>query len=317
MKVVDHISEAKKPLFSFEVLPPLKGKNIQSIFDSCDPLMEFDPKFINVTYHREEFVYKTRPNNLLEKFAIRKRPGTVGISVALQMKYNVDVVPHLICGGFSKGETEDALIELQFLGIDNVLALRGDPIKSQSTFTPTEGGHKYASELIDQIANMNKGGFLHDEKYVNTPTDFCIGAAGYPEKHFEALSPGSDLRYLKAKVDAGADYIVTQLFYDNKKYFDFVDECRKAGITVPIIPGIKPISKLRHIQFIPKTFYVDFPDTFAKQLLRCKTDEEVEEVGTAWCIEQSKELMEKGAPVLHYYTMGKSEEVRKIAKAVF
>lgn len=318
LKVTEHIREAKgKTIFSFEVLPPLKGNKIDSIFRSIDPLLEFDPKFINVTYHREEFVYKQKPNNLLEKVAMRKRPGTVGISVAIQMKYKIDAVPHIICGGFTKEETEDALIELQFLGIDNVLALRGDPIKTEKTFKPTPGGHAYAVELIDQIKSMNEGNFLHDEKYINAATDFCIGAAGYPEKHFESINFKTDLNYLKAKVEAGAEYIVTQLFYDNQKYFDFVDICRKEGINVPIIPGMKPLSRLRHLQFIPKTFYIDFPNELGDRLMKCKTDQEVEEVGIDWSIQQSKELSKAGVPCIHYYTMGNSSEVKKIAKAVF
>ena len=317
MKVIDHLKEAKRTLFSFELLPPLKGSSIQSIFDGITPLMEFDPKFINVTYHREEYLYKTLPGGYLQKYAIRKRPGTVSICAAIQSKFRIDTVPHLICGGFSKEETENALIDLQFLGIDNILALRGDPVKTESTFIPTEGGHRYAVELIQQIKNMNSGKFLYDEKYVNSPTDFCIGAAGYPEKHFEALNLKTDLTYLKQKVDAGAEYIVTQLFYDNQKYFSFVDACREAGINVPIIPGIKPISSLRHIQFIPKTFAVDFPEALADQLVSCKTDAEVKAVGIEWGIQQTKELIGAGVPSLHFYTMGKAEEVKAIAKAVF
>ena len=318
MKVTEHIANAGgKTLFSFEVLPPLKGKNIESIFDSIDPLLEFDPKFINVTYHREEFVYKQKANNLLEKVAIRKRPGTVGISVAIQMKYKIDAVPHLICGGFSKSDTEDALIELQFLGIDNVLALRGDPIKTEKIFRPTPDGHRFAVELIDQIRNMNQGDFLHDEKYANSPTDFCIGCAGYPEKHYEAINMKSDLNFLKAKVDAGAEYIVTQLFYDNEKFFAFEKACREVGINVPIIPGLKPITKLRHIRFLPKTFFVDFPETLGDQLMQCRSDEEVEEVGIDWGIQQSKGLIEHGVPGIHYYTMGRSSDVAAIARAAF
>jgi len=317
LKVIDHLKEAKRTLFSFELLPPLKGSSIQSIFDGITPLMEFDPKFINVTYHREEYLYKTLPGGYLQKYAIRKRPGTVSICAAIQSKFRIDTVPHLICGGFSKEETENALIDLQFLGIDNILALRGDPVKTESTFIPTEGGHRYAVELIQQIKNMNSGKFLYDEKYVNSPTDFCIGAAGYPEKHFEALNLKTDLTYLKQKVDAGAEYIVTQLFYDNQKYFGFVDACREAGINVPIIPGIKPISSLRHIQFIPKTFAVDFPEALADQLVSCKTDAEVKAVGIEWGIQQTKELIGAGVPSLHFYTMGKAEEVKAIAKAVF
>ncbi|MFM8242509.1 MAG: methylenetetrahydrofolate reductase, partial [Crocinitomicaceae bacterium] len=217
MKVIDHLTNAKDTLFSFEILPPLKGKSIQSIFDGIDPLMEFKPKFINVTYHREEYIYKERDNGLLEKIAIRKRPGTVGICAAIMNKYDVDAVPHLICGGFSKEETENALIDLQFLGIDNVLALRGDSIKTESAFRPNKDGHAYAVDLINQISDMNSGNYIVDDVQLE-PTNFCIGAAGYPEKHFESMNMSTDLHYLKMKVDAGAEYIVTQMFYDNQKY---------------------------------------------------------------------------------------------------
>lgn len=295
----------------------MKGDKIDNIFSAIDPLLEFDPKFINVTYHREEYVYKQKANNLLEKFAIRKRPGTVGISVAIFMKYKIDVVPHLICGGFSKDETEDALIELKFLGIDNILALRGDPIKTERTFVPTKDGHRYAVDLIQQIVDMNHGQFLHDEVYENAPTDFCVGCAGYPEKHVESLSLGTDLKHLKQKVDAGAEYVVTQLFYDNKKYFDFVDRCRAEGINVPIIPGLKPLGRKRHLSFIPKTFNVDFPDELADLLVKAKTDEDIAAIGNDWCIQQSKELIKAGVPCLHFYTMGNSKQVANIAKQVF
>jgi len=316
MKVVDHINEAKDTLFSFEILPPLKGKSIQSIYDGIDPLMEFKPKFINVTYHREEFIYRERDKGLLEKVAIRKRPGTVGICAAIMNKYHVDAVPHLICGGFSKDETENALIDLQFLGIDNVLALRGDPIKTEASFRPTRNGHKYAVELIDQISNMNQGNYTLDEIHLE-PTNFCIGAAGYPEKHFEAMNMATDLQYLKEKVDRGADYIVTQLFFDNKKFFDFVEQCQTIGINVPIIPGLKPITKMRHISFLPKFFHIDFPNELSEELLKCKTDEDVRRVGIEWGIQQSKELKAAGVPCIHYYTMSNSSEVKQIAAEIF
>lgn len=316
MKVIDHINEAKDTLFSFEILPPLKGKSIQSIYNGIDPLMEFKPKFINVTYHREEYVYKERDKGLLEKVSIRKRPGTVGICAAIMNKYHVDAVPHLICGGFSKEDTENALIDLQFLGIDNVLALRGDPIKTEVTFKPAVNGHKYAVELIEQIQNMNKGQYTLDEIKLE-PTDFCVGAAGYPEKHFEAMNMETDLHYLKQKVDRGADYIVTQLFYDNKKYFDFVKNCREVGINVPIIPGLKPITNLRHISFLPKFFHIDLPNELSSELLKCKTNEDVRQVGIEWGIQQSKELKAAGVPCIHYYTMTDSSEVREIASELF
>lgn len=316
MKVIDHLQQAEDTLFSFEILPPLKGANIQSIYDGIDPLMEFKPRFINVTYHREEYVYKERENGLLEKISIRKRPGTVGICAAIMNKYQVDAVPHLICGGFSREETENALIDLQFLGIDNVLVLRGDSIKTESAFRPHADGHRYAVELIRQITDMNSGHYLTDDVGLD-PTDFCMGAAGYPEKHYEAMNLATDLQYLKDKVDAGAQYIVTQMFFDNKKYFEFVERCREIGINVPIIPGLKPIKTLSHITFLPKFFKVDYPEALSRELLKCKTNAEVEQLGIEWGISQSKELKAAGVPCIHYYTMSNSEMVRKIAGEIF
>jgi methylenetetrahydrofolate reductase (NADPH) len=310
------VQESKDTLFSFEILPPLKGQSIQSIFDGIDPMMEFKPKFVNVTYHREEFVYREREKGLLEKIAIRKRPGTVGICAAIMNKYDVDAVPHLICGGFSKEETENALIDLQFLGIDNVLALRGDSIKTESIFRPHEDGHRFAVELIRQITEMNEGKYLLDEVDLE-PTKFCIGTAGYPEKHFEAMNLSTDLHYLKQKVEAGAEYITTQMFFDNQKFFDFVKACRAAGITVPIIPGLKPIKTLNHISFLPKFFHIDFPEALSKELLKCKDNAAIEQVGIEWGIQQSKELKEAGVPCIHYYTMSNSSQVQTIAKEIF
>jgi len=316
MKVTEHIKAAKDTLFSFEILPPLKGKGIQTLFDGIDPLMEFKPKFVNVTYHREEFIYKERDNGLLEKIAVRKRPGTVGICAAIMNRYNVDAVPHLICGGFNQEETENALIDLQFLGIDNVLALRGDSIKSESVFAAEPGGHKHANEWINQIGQMNQGHYLMDD-YTMDPTDFCIGAAGYPEKHFEAMNLEDDLYHLKKKVEAGAHYIVTQMFFDNQKFFDFVSACRAIGITVPIIPGLKPLKNLTHISFIPKYFHIDYPVELSRELIKCKTNTDVERVGIEWGIEQSKELKAAGVPCIHYYTMSNSSSVKAIAAEVF
>ncbi len=317
MKVVDHIKEAKKTRFSLEILPPLKGKSIQSIYDGIDPLMEFKPPFINVTYHREEHVYKERNDGLLQRVSVRKRPGTVGICAAIMNKYHVDAVPHIICGGFTKEETENALIDLQFLGIENILALRGDPIKNETHFIPNKAGHKYAVNLIEQVVQMNKGDFLHEETGNATATDFCIGAAGYPEKHFESMNLKTDLKYLKEKVDAGAEYIVTQMFFDNQKYFDFVQTCVDAGINVPIIPGLKPITTLKHISFLPKFFHIDFPDDLSTELEKCKSNDDARQVGIEWGIHQSKELLEYGVPLLHYYTMGRSASVKKIASELF
>ncbi|MEY3585177.1 MAG: methylenetetrahydrofolate reductase [Bacteroidota bacterium] len=316
MKVTDHIENATDTLFSFEILPPLKGKSIHSIYEGIDPLMEFKPKFVNVTYHREEFIYKERENGLLEKIAIRKRPGTVGICAAIMNKYDVDAIPHLICGGFSKEETENALIDLQFLGIDNVLALRGDSIKTESTFRPHKEGHEFAVDLIHQVSDMNKGNYMMDDVQLE-PTNFCIGAAGYPEKHFEAMNLETDLLNVKRKVDAGASYIVTQMFFDNSKYFRFVDACRAAGITVPIIPGVKPVKNLTHISFLPKFFHIDYPVELSNELIKCKDNKSVEQVGIEWGIQQSKELKAHGVPCIHYYTMSNSTSVQKIAREVF
>jgi len=317
MKVIDHINNSKKTLFSFELLPPLKGKGIQSIYDGIDPLIEFDPSFVNVTYHREEFVYKKREKGYLEKISIKKRPGTVGICAAIMNKYNIDAVPHIICGGFTKEETENALIDLSFLGIDNVLLLRGDPIKTEPAFVPEDDGHHYAVDLIKQVVGLNNGGYMDEDLQNANPTNFCIGAAGYPEKHFEAPNLKNDIKFLKNKIDAGADYIVTQLFYDNKKFKDFVTMCRENGINVPIIPGLKPISNKRQLLSLPKFFHIDLPDDLVDAVEKCKTDEAVKQVGIEWAIQQSKDLIDFGAPCMHYYTMGKSVAVKEIVKAVF
>jgi methylenetetrahydrofolate reductase (NADPH) len=312
MKVTEHIKNAKKTLFSFEILPPLKGISIQSIYTSLDPLMEFNPSFVDVTYHREEFVYKKRADGLLERRSVRKRPGTVGICAAIMNKYQVDTVPHIICGGFSKEETENALIDLDFLGIDNVLVLRGDPIKSETYFKPNKGGHSYASELLGQVNEMNNGFYLDEDLKNSAPTNFCIGVAGYPEKHFEAPNMRSDIHFLKKKVEAGADYIVTQMFFDNQQYFDFVNLCRENDITIPIIPGIKPMSTKKQLTLLPQRFHLNVPNPLVDQVLKCKTNEAVRQVGVEWAIQQTKELIEFGAPCIHFYTMGKSDNVQKI-----
>jgi methylenetetrahydrofolate reductase (NADPH) len=317
MKVIDHLKASKQPLFSVEILPPLKGKSIQSIWDILNPIMEFKPSFVDVTYHREEYVYKKRENGLLEKFSIRKRPGTVGICAAIINKYKVDTVPHIICGGFSKEETENALIDLHFLGIDNVLLLRGDPIKSESSFQPDPDGNNYAIDLVKQVVCMNKGIYLDDELLEVAASNFCIGVAGYPEKHFEAPNLKSDLKYLKAKIDAGAEYIVTQMFFDNQKYFDFVKQCRDLGIEVPIIPGLKPITTKKQAVALPKTFHIDLPEDLLDEVEKCDTDKKVREAGIEWCINQSKELVKFGVPCLHYYTMGNGELTCSVARKVF
>jgi methylenetetrahydrofolate reductase (NADPH) len=314
MKVIDHIKQAKQTLISFEVLPPLKGKGIEALYNHLDPLMEFKPSFINVTYHRSEHVFKKRADGTFEKVIVRKRPGTESICAAIMNRYNVDTVPHLICGGFSINETEDALINLRYLGIDNVLVLRGDAAKNETAFEPEPGGHRYASDLLKQVVNLNSGIYLEDDLKGTHKTDFCIGVAGYPEKHFEAPNMDSDLRYLKAKIDMGADYIITQMFFDNAKYYAFVDKCRAIGINVPIIPGLKPVYTRKQLTILPKTFFIDLPSALSNEMLKCKNDEDVEKVGTEWMLEQSRDLKKNGVPVLHYYTLGKPHVVANVVK---
>lgn len=317
MKVIDCIKQAKAPLFSIEILPPLKGKSIQSIFDGIDPLMEFKPSFVDVTYHREEYLYKRRDGGYLEKVSIRKRPGTVGICAAIINRYHVDAVPHIICGGFSKEETENALIDLHFLGIDNVLLLRGDSIKSEPEFVPEPNGHAYAVDLVKQVSDMNRGKYIEDDLADVSPTSFCIGVAGYPEKHSEAPNIISDIKFLKAKIDAGAEYIVTQMFFDNSKYFEFVNKCKEMNVHVPIIPGLKILTTKKQATLLPKIFNIDIPQGLLEEIEKCKTDAAVREVGIEWCINQSKELIKRDVPCLHYYTMGSSEVTRRVASQVF
>jgi len=318
MKVTEHITRANgKTQFSFEILPPLKGQNITSIFDNIDPLMEFKPPFIDVTYHREEYVYKELDNGLLQKQVVRKRPGTVGICAAIQNKYNVDAIPHILCGGFSKEDTENFLIDLGFLGIDNVMALRGDAVKSETYFTPEREGHNYAGELVSQISDLNNGIYLDEEILNQAHADFCIGVAGYPEKHMEAPSMDSDIHFLKKKIQKGATYIVTQMFFDNEKYFAFVDKCRAEGITVPIIPGLKPVATKKQLNLIPHRFSLELPDELIMEIVKCKDNKAVRQVGIDWCVKQSKELISAGVPFLHYYSMGKSDNIKAIASQVF
>ncbi|WP_034061390.1 methylenetetrahydrofolate reductase [NAD(P)H] [Lacinutrix jangbogonensis] len=318
MKVTDHIKNAKgSTQFSFEILPPLKGQHIQSVFDNIDPLMEFKPPFIDVTYHREEYTFKAVGNGLLKKQVVKKRPGTVGICAAIQNKYNVDAIPHILCGGFTKEDTENFLIDLDFLGIDNVVALRGDAVKTETYFTPEKEGHHYASELVSQISDLNKGLYLDEALQNCSTTNFCIGVGAYPEKHMEAPSLDSDIHFLKKKITNGAEYIVTQMFFDNGKYFDFVKKCRAEGITVPIIPGLKPISTRKQLNIIPHRFHVDLPEALIMEIIKCKDNKRVRQVGIEWCVQQSKALEKAGVPVLHYYSMGKSDNIKAIAQAVF
>ncbi|SHJ10159.1 5,10-methylenetetrahydrofolate reductase (NAD(P)) [Tangfeifania diversioriginum] len=317
MKVIDIINNAKKPVFSFELLPPLKGNDTSRIYRTVESLTEFDPKYINITTHRDEVEFYEQPDGAIVKRTTRKRPGTVAIAASIQHRYGIPVVPHILCGGFTKSETEYVLIDLHFLGIENVLALRGDGVKTQHVFKPEPEGHAHANELVEQIVNLKNGIYLEKDLKNNTPLDFCIGVAGYPEKHFEAPNMDQDLAYLKQKVDAGAEYIVTQMFFDNRVYFDFVERCRAIGINVPIIPGIKPINLKNQLTVLPKIFSIDLPAELSGELAKCKNNEEARQVGTEWAIHQSKELVKHNAPSLHIYTYGVSDNVKKIVKAVF
>lgn len=317
LSVIEHIEKSDKTLFSFELLPPLKGHDFESTREAIDALIEFDPSFVNITYHQQEVVYDHLPNGYHKKRTVRKRPGTVGIAAAIKYRYNLVVVPHIICGGFTKEDTENALIDLQFLGIKNVLLLRGDPLPNAKVFIPEPEGNAHALDLVNQVMNLNKGIYLENDLENTRSMDFCIGVAGYPEKHAESPNLDSDLFFLKKKIEAGASYIVTQMFYDNKKYFDFVKRCREKGITVPIIPGLKPVSVANHLTSIPKTFNVDMPVDLVKEIIKCKDNKQVRELGVEWAINQSKELIAAGVPVLHLYTMGKTDNIQKIAKAVF
>ena len=314
MKITSHISEATKTLISFEVLPPLKGKSITSIYDHLDPLMEFNPSWINVTYHRSETAFKKRKDGSFEKVEVRKRPGTVGICAAIMNHYKIDAVPHIICGGFTKRETEDALIDLNFLGIDNVLVLRGDAAKNEVSFESESDGHRYGIDLLKQVVDLNNGIYIDEDIRDGGKTKFCIGVAGYPEKHFEAPNLEIDLKHLKEKVDAGAEYIMTQMFFDNEKFFAFVKTCRENGIQVPIIPGLKPITSKKQLSVLPRIFHVDIPTDLSNEILKCRTDGDCEIVGTEWLIQQCRELRTFGVPVLHYYTLGKPHVIHNVVK---
>lgn len=317
MKVTEYLSQnSDRTHISFEVLPPLKGGSIKSIFNTLDPLMEFKPPFVDVTYHREEFLYKVQPSGYYQKIAIRKRPGTVGICSAIMHHYGVQAVPHLICGGFTKEDTENALIELHFLNIKNVLALRGDARKFDEQFVPEPGGNEYALDLVQQIGRMNQGVYLDPSIENGARTDFCIGIAGYPEKHFEAPNMKSDLQYTKKKIESGASYMVTQMFYDNQKFFEYLKICRKEGIDVPIIPGIKPITKKYQLNSIPRHFYVNIPEELVKTLQKTQSEQSFKDAGIEWCVAQCKELIQAKVPCLHFYTMGDSLTIRKIVEKI-
>jgi len=317
MKVTEHLSQATKPVISLEILPPAKGKSVDSIFTLLDPFREFSPAFINVTYHRAEQVFKRRPDGSFERVEIRKRPGTVGICAAIMNRYGIDAVPHLICGGFSKEETENALIDLHYLGVNNVLALRGDAAVNEKFFVPHPKGHQYASDLVQQIMELNMGTYLEDDIIDGVKTDFCIGVAGYPEKHFESPNMETDLYYLKQKMDGGASYITTQMFFDNKYYFSYEKACREHGIAAPIIPGLKPVTGKRQLTVIPHIFNVEIPVDLSKAISAAKTEAACEQIGTEWLLAQCKDLLAKGVPVLHFYTLGKPQVICNVLKQLF
>lgn len=316
MKITDILADPNHSRFSMELLPPLKGQHIDSIYRTMDALMPFNPAFVDVTYHREEYVYREVGPGLLQKRTVRKRPGTVGICAALTNRYEVETVPHIICGGFSVEETENALIDLDFVGVRNVLALRGDAIRSEGRFKAEPDGHTFAIDLVHQIVDLNKGIYIDPDLKNSTSTDFCIGVAGYPEKHFEAPNPDSDLRWLKKKVEAGAEYVITQMFFDNRRYFDFVDRCRAEGITVPIIPGLKPLTTASQLSILPQVFHVDLPEALVREVEDAKTKDQVIEAGIRWAVRQAEELLEAGVPTLHFYTMGKVNPTAEIARRV-
>ena len=318
-KVTDHIIQAGgKTLFSIEIIPPPKGSNsIDELLDAIEPMMELNPPFIDVTYHREEYFIKQMPDGGQKEVRTRRRPGTVGICSAIMHKFDVDPVPHVLCGGFSREDTEDLLFDLNYLGIDNVMALRGDIAKPFNIFKPKKGGHTYASDLIKQIKDLNAGRYLYEDGEHDLHTDFCIGAAAYPEKHYEADDLDIDFENLKKKIAAGADYIVTQMFFDNQKYFDFVTKCRENDIQIPIIPGLKVLSTKKQLEILPDLFYLDMPEDLRKAVNNAKNNEEAREVGIEWCIQQCKELKSFGVPALHFYTMSKSQTTLAVAREVF
>lgn len=315
-KITHYLEAAKgKTLFSIEIIPPMKGQHLGELVSHIEPLMEFNPPFIEVTYHREEYVEKL-VDGVLKRIPIRKRPGTLGICAAIMQKFKTEAVPHVICGGFTKEETEDFLIDLHYLGIENALVLRGDQEKGEDHFIPKPGGHAYANELVAQVHAMNQGILLHEETE-SLPTNFCVGVAAYPEKHFEAASLDEDLRYLKQKVDAGADYIVTQMFFNNQHYFDFVEKCRAMDIHVPIIPGLKPLATARQLEILPEIFHLEMPEALAKEVRACTTIAAIKQVGVEWAVQQGRELIQAGVPALHFYTMSKSDSVHAIASQLF
>lgn len=318
MKVIDILNSKRRPFASFELVPPLKGSDANRLYQSLDPLMEFQPPFINITCHRDEIEYVPNADGTYTRMTLAKRPGTVAIVAAIMRRYpELEIVPHVICGGSSCSRVESELLDLHFLGINNIMALRGDALPGQKVFIPEPDGFSHSSELVGMISNLNRGQYLDPTVKQGLSTDFCIGVAAYPEKHFEAANLESDIQHLKQKVEAGADYIVTQMFFDNKKFFQFVELCRKAGITVPIIPGLKPISSKKQIDLLPRAFHIDIPQELVSLMSKTKTAEEAYQVGIDWAIKQSRELLEHDVPAIHYYTMAKPDNVCQIVRAVF
>ena len=317
MKVIDILNNNKTPFVSFELVPPLKGNDVTRLYQTIEPLMEFKPPFINITCHRDEIRFIENKDGNFEKITVTKRPGMVAIAAAIMRRFEVEVVPHLICGGSSKQKLENDLLDLNFLGIQNIVALRGDAMQGEKFFRPEPNGFQYSYELVKQISRMNAGLYLDENITNGIKTDFCTGVAGYPEKHNEAPNQQEDILNLKKKIDAGAEYILTQMFFDNQVFFDFVKQCREVGITVPIIPGLKPISTQKHIEMLPHIFNIDIPEALMKEIKQCKSDESIYQAGLEWCTSQSKELLRQGVPAIHYYTMGKADNIRKILREVF
>lgn len=315
MTIAEKILAEKNTSFSFELLPPIKGNGIDKVYKTIDTLREFNPMYINITTHRSEIRYRENEMGLFEKISVRRRPGTVAVAAAIKYKYDIPVVPHVICSGFTKEETEYVLLDLKFLGINNLLLLRGDKGKDEKTFVAT--GHEYAINLQEQVNRFNQGYFLDGTKMKNIEEPFSYGMACYPEKHEEAPNLASDLYWAKKKVENGAEYLVTQMFFDNTKYYRFVDECRKIGIEVPIIPGLKPITLRNQLTLLPKVFHTDIPEEFAKELRNCKTDEDAREVGVEWCILQAKDLIKNEVPSLHFYSLMATDSVRRVAEAAY
>ena len=318
MKVIDILNSKRRPFASFELVPPLKGSDASRLYQSLDPLMEFQPPFINITCHRDEIEYVPNADGTYTRMTLAKRPGTVAIVAAIMRRYpELEIVPHVICGGSSCSRVESELLDLHFLGISNIMALRGDALPGQKVFIPEPDGFSHSSELVGMISNLNRGQYPDPTVKQGLSTDFCIGVAAYPEKHFEAANLESDIQHLKQKVEAGADYIVTQMFFDNKKFFQFVELCRKAGITVPIIPGLKPISSKKQIDLLPRAFHIDIPQELVSLMSKTKTAEEAYQAGIDWAVKQSRELLEHDVPAIHYYTMAKPDNVCQIVRAVF